>query len=153
MPTRGMSDVIIAHAEGANMPDLTFMPLPESSDGRGVSFVILGEVLATMDNVLDVHIASVRPGAIRGNHYHSVKTELITVIYSDSWSFHWDTGEDTEVHSRQFAGAGAVAVVVPHAWSHAVKNEGATDLWLFNASDMAFEPGAPSDSHVRAVVG
>jgi uncharacterized cupin superfamily protein len=45
---------------------------------------MLSDVLAMIDKVLDVHIASVRPGAARGNHYHSVKAELITVVYSDA---------------------------------------------------------------------
>jgi oxalate decarboxylase/phosphoglucose isomerase-like protein (cupin superfamily) len=136
------------------MPNVVFTPLPDSSDERGVSFSLLSEVLDMMDKVRDVHIASVRPGAIRGNHYHSVKTEVITVAYFDAWSFYWDTGEGTEVRRRRFAGTGAVAAIVPLAWSHAVKNEGASDLWLFNASDVAFsrEPGAVTDSHMREVV-
>jgi oxalate decarboxylase/phosphoglucose isomerase-like protein (cupin superfamily) len=136
------------------MPNVVFTPLPDSSDERGVSFSILGELLDSMPKVRDVHISSLRPGAIRGNHYHSVKTEVITVAYVDAWSFYWDMGEGTEVQSRQFVGTGAVAVAVPLNWSHAVRNEGASDLWLFNASDMAFgrEPGAASDSHVRKVV-
>jgi UDP-2-acetamido-2,6-beta-L-arabino-hexul-4-ose reductase len=134
------------------MPDLVFTPLPGSSDGRGMSFSLLSDVLASMDKVLDVHIASVLPGVVRGNHYHLVKIELITVVHRDAWAFYWDTGEGTEVRSRQFDGTGAVAITVPHTWSHAVKNEGASELWLFNASDLAFEPGAPSDSQVRIVV-
>ncbi len=134
------------------MPDVSFVPLPESTDGRGESFSLLSDVLATMDKVLDVHIASVRPGAVRGNHYHSIKTELITVVYSDDWSFYWDTGDGTEVCSRRFTGRGAVTVTVPRDWSHAVKNDGRSDLWLFNLSDLAFEAGVPSDSHARVVV-
>jgi len=136
------------------MPTVVFTPLPDSSDERGVSFSLLSEVLDMIPKVQDVHIASVRPGAIRGNHYHSVKTEVLTVAYVDAWSFYWDTGEGTEAQRRQFVGTGAVAVIVPLAWSHAVKNEGASDLWLFNASDVAFsrEPGAVSDSHTRKVV-
>jgi dTDP-4-dehydrorhamnose 3,5-epimerase-like enzyme len=135
-----------------DMPDVTFEPLPESTDGRGESFSLLSDALATMDKVLDVHIASVRPGAVRGNHYHSVKTELITVVYSDDWTFYWDTGVGSEIRRREFTGRGAVAVSVPRDWSHAVKNEGASDLWLFNLSDLAFDTGVPSDSHPRVVV-
>jgi dTDP-4-dehydrorhamnose 3,5-epimerase-like enzyme len=134
------------------MLDLVFTPLPGSSDERGMSYSILSDVLTTMDNVLDVHIASVQPGAVRGNHFHCVKTELITVVHRDAWSFYWDTGQGTEVHRRQFDGTGAVAVTVPHEWSHAVKNEGANELWLFNASDLASAPGKSADSQVRVVV-
>jgi dTDP-4-dehydrorhamnose 3,5-epimerase-like enzyme len=137
------------------MTNIVFTPLPDSSDERGASFSLCGEVLDTVPKVRDVHIASVRPGAIRGNHYHSVKTEVITVVYADAWSFYWDTGDGTEVERRQFSGSGAVAITVPLAWSHAVKNEGPSDLWLFNASDVApnRQAGSRYDSHVRNVVG
>lgn len=136
------------------MPEITFSSLPGSSDNRGLSFSLLSDVLGLMPAVRDVHIASVRPGSVRGNHYHAMKTEVITVVYTDAWSFYWDSGEGTEVQRRQFTGTGAVAVAVPLHWSHAVKNDGRTDLWLFNASDLAFVPGpgASTDSHAREVV-
>jgi dTDP-4-dehydrorhamnose 3,5-epimerase-like enzyme len=134
------------------MPDVVFTSLPGSSDRRGMSFSLLSDVLTSMDKVLDVHIASVMPGAIRGNHYHLVKVELITVIHRDTWSFHWDTGEGTRKRSRQFDGTGAVAITVPRGWSHAVKNDGMTELWLFNASDLAVEPGTSQDSQARVIV-
>jgi oxalate decarboxylase/phosphoglucose isomerase-like protein (cupin superfamily) len=134
--------------------DVRFTPLPDSSDERGASYSLLADVLDAMPGVRDVHIASVRPGAIRGNHYHSVRTEVITVVYVDRWSFSWDTGEGTDVRRRQFDGAGAVAVNVPRHWSHAVRNEGTRDLWVFNLSDTAFAPGSErtADAYRREVV-
>lgn len=134
------------------MPTITFTPLPGTSDERGASFSLLTDVIDLMPRIRDVHIASIRPGAVRGNHYHSVKTEVITVVYTDAWSFYWDTGEGTGVQRRRFAGSGAVAVSTPREWAHAVRNEGASDLWMFNASDVAYRegPGA-SDSHPRVV--
>lgn len=119
-----------------------------------MSFSLHGSVLEEMSSVMDVHIASLRPGGIRGNHFHAVKNEVITVAYADRWSFYWDTGEGTQVQRRQFAGTGAVAINVPPAWSHAVRNEGTAELWLFNASDAPYrrETGAVADSYRRVVV-
>lgn len=80
---------------------------------------------------------------MRGNHYHEKKTELITVVHSDDWSLHWDTGPDTLVNSQKFTGRGAVSIRVPLLWSHAIKNDGAEGLWLFNMTDMSFDPSRP----------
>jgi len=103
----------------------------------------------------DVHIAAIRPGHVRGNHYHAIKTELITVIYRDDWSLHWDTGPGTSVSSRIFKGHGAVGIRIPLLWSHAVKNDGKSDLWLFNVTDMSFDqsnPAARQDAPPRKIV-
>lgn len=122
--------------------DLIIQELQDSTDDRGASFSVPLEVLRHVEAVRDVHIAVVRPGHIRGNHYHARHAEIITVVYQDDWSLHWDTGAGTTVHNRSFTGCGAVSIVVPLHWSHAVKNDGGIDLWLFNASDLAFAHGA-----------
>jgi len=134
--------------------DVVFAPLPDLTDERGVSFSVPAQILYDLA-VRDVHIAAVRPGHVRGNHYHEKKAELITVIYADDWSFHWDTGPDTAVSSQEFAGSGAFSIQVPLLWSHAVKNDGIKDLWLFNMTDMSFDPtqpGATLDAVTRKVV-
>lgn len=136
------------------MVEVTFTALPDSSDARGASYSLLGDLIGSMKEVRDAHIASVRPGAIRGNHYHGVRNEIITVVFADAWAFYWDTGDGTAVHRRQFTGSGAVAIGVPQYWSHAVKNEGELDLWLFNLSDIDTnrESGTASDAFTRRVV-
>ena len=121
---------------------MVFAPLPDLTDERGLSFSVPARVLCELA-VRDVHVAAIRPGHVRGNHYHEKKTELITVIYQDDWTFHWDTGPDTQVNGREFAGCGAVSISVPLLWSHAVKNDGIKDLWLFNMTDLSFDPSLP----------
>jgi hypothetical protein len=130
--------------------DLIIQELQDSTDDRGASFSVPLELLRHVEAVRDVHIAVVRPGRIRGNHYHARHAEIITVVYQDDWSLHWDTGAGTRVHNRSFTGRGAVSIVVPLHWSHAVKNDGGIDLWLFNASDLAFAYGA-RDAVTRVV--
>jgi dTDP-4-dehydrorhamnose 3,5-epimerase-like enzyme len=136
-----LSEIVITH-------------LPESSDDRGFSFSLTASSIADMA-IRDVHIAAVRPGYVRGNHYHAKKTELITVVYRDEWSLHWDTGPDTPVQSKAFGGRGAVSVGIPFLWSHAVRNDGQEELFLFNTTDMSFDrsmSAADQDAIVRKVV-
>lgn len=130
--------------------ELIIQELPESSDERGASFSIPQEFLRHLDAIRDVHISTLRPGLVRGNHYHASRAEIITVVYQDDWSLHWDTGAETPTHNRRFTGRGAVSIVIPLNWSHAVKNDGGMDLWLFNASDLAFDPAA-RDAITRVV--
>lgn len=55
-------------------------PIPKHSDGRG--FLI--EFLREDENILNfkgqIYASTIRPGDIRGNHYHNEKTEIFCVI-------------------------------------------------------------------------
>lgn len=136
------------------LTDVVITQLPDTSDERGLSFSLPAETITRL-TVRDVHLAAIRPGFVRGNHYHTQKIELITVIYTDDWSLHWDTGEGTMVRSRTFSGSGAVSVQFPFLWSHAVRNDGKQDLWMFNANDRAFDPSDPNadqDAPARKIV-
>ena len=131
--------------------DVIITQLSESTDERGLSFSLTAENIGELI-VKDVHIAAVRPGCVRGNHFHSKKSELITVVYRDEWSLHWDMGPGTSAHHRSFRGCGAVSIHVPLLWSHAIRNDGKSELWLFNATDMSFDRslvGADQDAHAR----
>jgi hypothetical protein len=121
--------------------DLPVYELDDSTDDRGVSFSLLERQLDLIGAVKDVHIASIGQGKIRGNHYHAEHGELITVVFRDRWSLHWDTGEGTPTRHRDFSGVGAVVVAPPLNWSHAVRNDSAADLWIFVGSDR------PSNRH------
>jgi oxalate decarboxylase/phosphoglucose isomerase-like protein (cupin superfamily) len=122
--------------------DVVIEQLPDTSDVRGMSFSLPSTTLARL-TIRDAHLAAIGPGHVRGNHYHTEKIELITVIYNDDWSLHWDTGEGTPVQSRTFSGSGAVTVEFPFLWAHAVKNDGKQDLWMINLNDRAFDPTEP----------
>jgi oxalate decarboxylase/phosphoglucose isomerase-like protein (cupin superfamily) len=120
--------------------DLLVEHLPGTVEERGLSVSVLGEYLRAIGPVKDVHIAAIRPGAVRGNHFHTRKQEIIAVAYQDRWSLHWDRGADGERRSRDFEGAGGVVVRLPLGWSHAIRNDGAVDLWIVALSDRAYDP-------------
>lgn len=123
------------------MPDdeeLEVRVLGDSSDVRGWSYSVTEHELGLIDRTKDVHIAAIRPGCIRGNHYHMKRGELITVIHRDTWSLHWDTGENTPAHHRTFNGSGALAFAPPRGWSHAVRNDGSVDLIIVASNDVSY---------------
>jgi oxalate decarboxylase/phosphoglucose isomerase-like protein (cupin superfamily) len=119
--------------------DFAVVPLSDSSDVRGVSFSLTLTELSMVDAIQDIHIAAIEPGETRGNHYHVRRGELITVIFQDRWSLHWDTGLGTAPKHRVFEGRGAVAFSPPLNWSHAVRNDGDSPLWIFVASDRPYD--------------
>jgi dTDP-4-dehydrorhamnose 3,5-epimerase-like enzyme len=122
-----------------------------SHDGRGSSFSVPAPCLDFIGHPHDLHIASIRPRRVRGNHYHIARKELILVVAGDQWSLHFDTGEGTEVSVRTFGGQDAVAIEMPPFCAHALRNDGAEPLWLFAASDGPYDPAHP-DAYQRRVV-
>jgi predicted RNase H-like nuclease len=105
--------------------------LDARTDVRGRSFTI-GLPFERME---ECHVATVRPGAVRGNHFHTHRRELLVVLYSDRWTLLWDDGENTPVESRTFDGAGAVLMDADPHCAHAIRNDGAAELQIFVLGD------------------
>ncbi|HEX6096610.1 MAG TPA: hypothetical protein VF432_09820 [Thermoanaerobaculia bacterium] len=105
--------------------------LSPRTDARGSSF----GVELPFGDVRECHVATVRPGAIRGNHFHTVRREVLVVMYSDRWTLLWDEGEGSPVRSRAFEGSGAVVLEAGPHCAHAVRNDGARDLHLVSLGD------------------
>lgn len=62
--------------------------LGNSGDARGFSFTIPVEALEFVGRMADVHLASTKPGGVRGNHYHLLRREAIVVLPGATWSLH-----------------------------------------------------------------
>jgi oxalate decarboxylase/phosphoglucose isomerase-like protein (cupin superfamily) len=131
---------------------ITFRDLPNTGDHRGDSYSP-GEAIDRFlgRTVQDAHLATVLPGAMRGNHYHRARHEVILVLYRDAWIFAWDTGEGTARQSRRFEGTGAVLIEVTPLASHAMRNDGTQPLVLLGLSNGPYDPQAP-DAYARAVL-
>jgi dTDP-4-dehydrorhamnose 3,5-epimerase-like enzyme len=127
---------------------MQILDLANSGDARGFSFTP-PQALAFLGDVKDIHLASSAPGAVRGNHYHLHKREAIILLPGAAWSLHWDEGEGTPIQRRSFEGASAVLLLVSPECSHAVRNDGATLLWLVACSS---EPYNPAQIVARKVV-
>lgn len=126
--------------------------LKDNGDARGSSFMLPPEALRALGAVADMHATTLVPGAVRGDHFHVTRRELLLVMHGDAWSLHWDDGEGTAVRRRRFEGAGMVLVTVPRLSSHAVVNEGAEHLRIIGMTDGPYDPAAP-DAFPRPVSG
>ncbi len=135
------------------MADGTFsvVDLKDSGDARGSSFGVPAELFAGPFPVMDMHAAMIEPGAVRGNHYHALRREVLVIMATDRWSLHWDEGADTPARQREFTGPGAVLVVVPEGMSHAIRNDGTVPVQIFGMADGPYDLTKP-DVHPRSVV-
>jgi dTDP-4-dehydrorhamnose 3,5-epimerase-like enzyme len=130
-------------------PRIRITELSNSGDARGFSFTAPAEALAFVGRMADVHLASTKPGAVRGNHYHLRRREAIVVMPGAKWSFHWDEGDGSPSQHRNFDGSNAVLVLVSPGASHAVRNDGDQPLWLVAISSETYDP---AESVTRKVV-
>ena len=92
-----------------------------------------------MESAANVHLVSIVPGAVRGNHYHENQTEYIWVI-GGRVRFIAVDDETGETMDTVLEGAGAPLVTIPPRISHAFKNIGAGTNHLFCFSHL--ESGA-----------
>jgi dTDP-4-dehydrorhamnose 3,5-epimerase-like enzyme len=123
--------------------------LTNHGDQRGFSFTIPPDALSFLEHVQDIHVAAILPSAVRGNHFHKRRREILVLTYTADWSFHWDEGPGTAVQERTFEGRGAVLITISPGASHAVRNDGYEPLTLMAASS---EPYDPKDSIARRVI-
>lgn len=114
----------------------------DAGDPRGLAFAVPGNALATLGGVADVHLMTVRPGAVRGNHFHARKREVLVVLHEDEWEFHWrDPGGTPQ--KQLFRGVGGVSLTVHVGVAHAIRNTGTADLIVAGLSPIPFDAADP----------
>ena len=92
-------------------------------DDRGWSIRPITDEEISAGKIKDIHMVSMRPGAIRGNHYHAYKTEHIFVMGSTCRVVVMDNNtkereEEIIEHNKK-----ALLVIPPHV-THAIENVG-----------------------------
>jgi hypothetical protein len=120
----------------------TFATASLGGDVRGFSFEPPAALFSQLGDVRDLHVMTIRPGHVRGNHYHAAKDEMFLILHQDAWSLHW-SGAGGPTNSRAFAGGGGVTIVMPRMLGHAIRNDGTEDLFVVGASTTAFNPADP----------
>ncbi len=151
-----------AYLPGVSYRDPTVRVLPLADlggDARGASFPLcldgltpaLAQAFGPPFGLQHAHVAVLRPGSMRGNHFHLLHHEILLVLTGVNWSLWWDCGEGTAPRSRSFDGSEAVAVFVAPHCSHAVRNDGERDMHIVGLSDRVYDHSDP-DTHPRKVV-
>src|SRR5882724_12234527 len=113
---------------------LRFAELKNNADWRGDSFTSSPEAILFLGGVADIHVTSVIPGAVRGNHFHTRRREVLIVIHESTWELYWDEGENTACQRREFPGRGGNVILINPDSAHAIRNSGRSNLLIIGLS-------------------
>lgn len=109
--------------------------LENMGDERGCSYNIPKVAFNYISEIKDIHVATIVPEAVRGNHYHVGRKEIIIVWFLDSWLLAWDQENGTRIESKAYDGSGLLLIEVDMEISHAIKNTGDNDLIVMALSN------------------
>lgn len=141
-------------ASGYGEGSLTVLRLEDRDDGRGSVFYLPDEALRWLGGVAEMHLVTIRPGAIRGNHVHHRRREVIVVRSEGPWELAWRVpggkGEgDGEIARRRFEPAQGVLLCVEPGVAHALRNLGEGELLVASCSSGRFDPEEPDTERVE----
>jgi dTDP-4-dehydrorhamnose 3,5-epimerase-like enzyme len=114
--------------------------IKDSGDARGSSFPVPRDWSRFISTPADLHVTSLLPGHVRGNHYHIAAREVILIHHRDRWSLYWEEEPGGPVSRRDFDGTGLVLLTVEPGTAHAVGNSGAEPLLTFGLIDRLYDP-------------
>jgi len=121
--------------------------LEDRDDGRGAAFYLPHDALEWLGGIAEVHLVTARPGAVRGNHVHRRRRELILVRSEGPWELAWRP-PGGELALRTFHEAGAVLLAVEPGTPHAIRNLGQTELTIASCSSGRWDPDHPDTERV-----
>jgi dTDP-4-dehydrorhamnose 3,5-epimerase-like enzyme len=103
---------------------------PMTPDDRGFVCFPLDEEVLARGEYYNVHIPSMKPGVVRGNHRHPAKEEYVFIMGERCRV----VAEDQETRAREelyFEQQPDKVLVFPANVAHAIKNEGTEVVYLF----------------------
>ena len=115
--------------------------LEDQGDERGESFALPNDLFEFLGMVEEVHLAEIEVGAVRGNHGHTSKKEVLVVWYEDQCRFGWK--KNGELQITEFKGKGAVLIAIEPKVLHALKNTGAETVRIVAFSNMKHDTAKP----------
>jgi len=127
---------------------MALVRLEDRDDGRGSALYLPDDALTWLGGVEEVHLVTVRRGAIRGNHVHRRRRELILIRARGPWELAWRPPEGETV-SERFDNAGAVLLAVEPGTAHAIKNLAENELLITSCSNGRFDPDDPDTERVE----
>ncbi|MDR4497345.1 MAG: WxcM-like domain-containing protein [Candidatus Scalindua sp.] len=104
-------------------------------DGRGWTIKPISEEEMASGRITNIHIASMKPGAVRGNHYHLYTAENIIIVGSICRI----TVRDNTTKQKEeviIENSGETLLVFSPFVTHAIENIGTEVSYLFCYSSM-----------------
>ena len=126
-----------------NTSKIELIELNNNGDNRGTSYSFPIKWKKYLDEINDIHFLELVPNEIRGNHYHTLKIEIIFIKYKDKFTLYWRDPKTKEIRSKCFHGKGAILLKIPTHISHAVKNNGESNLEIVTISNKLFNEKDP----------
>ncbi|UCE79598.1 MAG: hypothetical protein JSV13_02900 [Nitrospiraceae bacterium] len=109
----------------------------KSNRGWGINpFEVIGRLQETLGNV---HVISITPGAVRGNHLHTNATEWILIFGGPSLLV-WRSSDNDVINEINIKDDQAELFEIPPNVEHAVKNNSNRDIYLISFND-SFDKG------------
>ncbi len=105
------------------------------SDCRGWSIKPISDERIRNENITNLHIVSIKPNAIRGNHYHLHMTEQILIIGGTCRI----TVQDRKTNQKEeiiIENNAEMLLIFPPLLTHAIENIGSEMAYLFCYSNI-----------------
>ena len=116
---------------------MTVESLPVHRDARGGVFEPLAP--AAFAGQRNVHVVLTEPGAVRGNHYHTRGTEVLSVMGPALVR----TRQGAEVADTQVPAGEVFRFTIPPGVGHAIRNTGTSPIVLVSFNTELHDPENP----------
>jgi dTDP-4-dehydrorhamnose 3,5-epimerase-like enzyme len=132
------------------MNGLTITELKVSRDARGWNTHPFDESALREGAFANIHMVSMEPGSIRGNHKHIIQTEQVLIVGGPVLFV--ALGEAAgERFEKIFQPGEQLLIAIAPGVAHVFHNIGSVTTYLLCASDLAFDPSNPDMSHVEII--
>lgn len=93
------------------------------------------EVVGIRSDLLgSIHLALIKPGCKRGNHYHKNSTEWL-FIFGGSAKFYWRSNKEDSVHEEYIDETEPALFEIPQDIEHTILNDSKSNIYLMAFSD------------------
>lgn len=101
-------------------PEILILPPSAPQEER---WLLPTEAVDFLGAIAEVHWAEIAPDAMKGNHYHKWRDEVLVYRVPERIWLYWGRPvEGSEVTIREITGPVTAAFLVPAGWAHAIKN-------------------------------
>lgn len=116
---------------------IQIIELVSDTDERG--FIVTPVSDEQLKSIYNLHIVSLKPGRIRGNHYHEHQIEYICVLGGPSRLLAIDNKTDKKT-DLILDGGKCPLIIMPPDVTHALKNIGKEAIYLLCYTNKPFSP-------------